>query len=102
MSPDACAPGEDPTPPERGWLFRRLYTYLGTILNLCGVGAALAKLDDPQALKWIALSLIGSNVVLATLYLAGATVTDWAKLTAAARGLRSGEGELPADQQVRR
>lgn len=97
-SPDALS--QDSTPPERGWLFRRLYTYLGTVLNLCSVGAALVKLDDPQALKWIALALIGSNVVLATLYLAGATVTDWAKLAAAARGLRGGEGELPADQQV--
>ena len=48
------------------------------------------------------VALIGSNVVLATLYLAGATVTDWAKLAAAARGLRGGGGELPADQQVRR
>jgi hypothetical protein len=67
------------------WLFRRLYTYGATLLNSAGVGAIVWRLHDPAALKWIALALVGANVVLATLYLAGATVTDWAKLAAAAR-----------------
>ena len=67
------------------WVFRRIYTYVATVLNSAGVGAIIWRIDDPQALKWIGLALIGANVILATLYLAGATVTDWAKLAAAAR-----------------
>jgi len=66
-------------------VFRRIYTYVATVLNSAGVGAIIWRIDDPQALKWIGLALIGANVILATLYLAGATVTDWAKLAAAAR-----------------
>ena len=71
------------------WLWRRIYAYAATLLNSAGVGAIIWRLDDPVALKWLGLALIGANVVMATLYLAGATVTDWAKLAAAAR--RSGD-----------
>lgn len=73
-------------PVEVRWLWRRIYTYVATLLNSGGVAAIILRIDDPQALKWIGLSLIGANVVLATLYLAGATVTDWAKLASGARG----------------
>jgi hypothetical protein len=72
-------------PIEVRWLWRRIYTYGATILNSAGVGAIIWRIDDPQALKWLGLALVGGNVVMATLYLAGATVTDWAKLAAAAR-----------------
>jgi hypothetical protein len=74
-----------PRPVEVRWLFRRIYAYAATVLNSAGVGAIVWRLDDAQALKWLGLTLIGANVVMATLYLAGATVTDWAKLAAAAR-----------------
>jgi hypothetical protein len=67
------------------WLFRRIYTYAATLLNSAGLGAIIWRLHDPSALTWLGLALIGANVVMATLYLAGATVTDWAKLVAAAR-----------------
>lgn len=67
------------------WLWRRIYTYVATLLNSAGVAGVIWRIHDPQALKWIALALIAANVVMATLYLAGATVTDWAKLAAAAR-----------------
>ena len=70
------------------WLWRRIYAYAATLANSAGVGAIIWRLDDPQALKWLGLALIGANIIMATLYLAGATVTDWAKLAAAAR--RSG------------
>lgn len=72
-------------PIEVRWVFRRTYTYAATLLNSGGVAAIIWRIDDAQALKWIGLALIGANVILATLYLAGATVTDWAKLAAAAR-----------------
>jgi hypothetical protein len=67
------------------WLWRRIYTYAVTVLNCAGVGAVIWRLNDALALKWLGLALIGANVVVATLYLAGATVTDWAKLAHAAR-----------------
>jgi hypothetical protein len=59
--------------------------YAATLLNSVGLTAIIWRLDDPSALRWLGLALIGANVVIATLYLAGATVTDWAKLAAAAR-----------------
>ena len=67
------------------WLWRRIYTYAVTVLNCVGVGVIVARLNNAEALKWIGLALVGANVVTATLYLAGATVTDWAKLAHAAR-----------------
>lgn len=67
------------------WLWRRIYTYAVTVLNCAGLGAIVWRLHDAEALKWLGLALIGANVVVATLYLAGATVTDWAKLAHAAR-----------------
>ena len=70
------------------WLWRRIYAYAATLANSAGVGAIIWRLNDPEALKWLGLALIGANIIMATLYLAGATVTDWAKLAAAAR--RSG------------
>lgn len=72
-------------PIEVRWVWRRVYTYASTLLNSIGLAAIIWRLDDPGALKWLGLALIGANVVMATLYLAGATVTDWAKLAAAAR-----------------
>jgi hypothetical protein len=70
------------------WLWRRIYACAATLLNSAGIAAIIWRLDDPDALKWLGLALVGANVVMATLYLAGATVTDWAKLAAAARGPR--------------
>ena len=78
------------SPPTSGlweirWLWRRIYTYAVTVLNCAGIGAIVLRLNSAEALKWMGLALIGANVVTATLYLAGATVTDWAKLAHAAR-----------------
>jgi len=72
-------------PIEVRWLWRRIYTYAVTVLNAAGLGVIVCRVDSAEALKWLGLALIGANVVLATLYLAGATVTDWAKLAHAAR-----------------
>ena len=75
-------------PVEVRWLWRRIYTYATTLLNSAGVVAIIWRLQDPVALKWLGLALVAANVILATLYLAGATVTDWAKLAAGARGMQ--------------
>ncbi|MDP3489564.1 MAG: hypothetical protein Q8R71_05455, partial [Phenylobacterium sp.] len=63
----------------------RIFTYGACGANFTLLGAIVLRLEDPVALKWLGLALIGANVVLGTLYLAGATVTDWAKLVAAGR-----------------
>jgi hypothetical protein len=75
-----------PPPIEVRWLWRRIYTYAVTLLNGAALGGIVWRLKDSETLKWIGLALIGANVAVATLYLAGATVTDWAKLAHAARG----------------
>ena len=77
-----------PSTVEVRWLWRRVYTYAATVLNSAGVAAIIWRLKDPDALTWLGLALVSANVIMATLYLAGATVTDWAKLAAAARGSR--------------
>ena len=80
-------------PVEITWLWRRIFTYLASLANAGLLAAVILKVRDPQGLAALGLGLVAANVVLATLYLAGATVTDWARIAGAARGLpKSGEG----------
>jgi len=83
-----------PRPPvEITWLWRRIFTYLASLANAGLLAAVIVKVRDAQGLAALGLALIAANVVLATLYLAGATVTDWARIAGAARGgPRDGEG----------
>ncbi|MCA6287333.1 hypothetical protein [Phenylobacterium sp.] len=73
-------------PVEITWLWRRIFTYLASLANAGLLAAVIAKVKDPQGLAALGLALVAANVVLATLYLAGATVTDWARIAGAARG----------------
>jgi len=80
-------------PVEVTWLWRRIFTYLASLVNAGLLAAVSAKVKDPQGLATLGLALVAANVVLATLYLAGATVTDWARIAGAARGgAKTGEG----------
>lgn len=83
-----------PRPPvEITWLWRRVFTYLTSLANAGLLAVVILKVRDPRGLVALGLALVAANVVLATLYLAGATVTDWARIAGAARGLpRAGEG----------
>jgi hypothetical protein len=81
----------DDTPAERGWLWRRSYTYAATAINLLFVGLIVWKVDDPDALTWVAIALIASNIIMAGLYLAGASVLDYAKLAGAWKSGKSEE-----------
>jgi hypothetical protein len=81
---------DDDTPAERGWLWRRSYTFAATTANLVLVGIGLWRLSDPVSLKWVCLALIANNIVLAGFYLGGASVLDWARLAAA---WKSGKSE---------
>ena len=80
-------------PVEVTWLWRRVFTYLASLVNAGLLAAVILKVRDPQGLAALGLALVAANVVLATLYLAGATVTDWARIAGAARGgAKAGEG----------
>jgi hypothetical protein len=80
-------------PVEVTWLWRRIFTYLASLVNAGLLAAVIVKVKDPQGLAALGLSLVAANVVLATLYLAGATGTDWARIAGAARGeAKAGEG----------
>ena len=80
-------------PVEVTWLWRRVFTYLASLANAGLLAAVIVKVKDPQGLAALGLALVAANVVLATLYLAGATVTDWARIAGAARGgAKAGEG----------
>lgn len=80
-------------PVEITWLWRRVFTYLASLANAGLLAAVIVKVKDPQGLAALGLALVAANVVLATLYLAGATVTDWARIAGAARGVaKVGEG----------
>ena len=80
-------------PVEITWLWRRIFTYLASLANAVLLAAVIVKVKDPRGLAALGLALVAANVVLATLYLAGATVTDWARIAGAARGgAKAGEG----------
>ncbi len=75
-------------PIEVRWLWRRVYTFGATLLNSLAVGGIVWRINDALTLRWLGLALVGANIIIATLYLAGATVTDWARL---ARSVRKAE-----------
>jgi uncharacterized membrane protein YfcA len=62
------------------WFWRRLFTFLFVGINTATVGWIVLKIDDPDALKWIGLGLIFANIMLAFVYMAGATLVDLTRL----------------------
>lgn len=72
-------------PVETSWKWRRWVTIGVLIVSQAMVGVIIWRLVDATALKWIGLGLISFGMLAHTVYLTGATVTDWAKLVAAAR-----------------
>ena len=84
-------------PPEISWKFRRRFAFGFTVLNSGFVAAIIWKLTDPSALKWIGVCLIGSNVILAALYMAGATGTELARIFAAGRSGAEPPPQPPKD-----
>jgi len=62
------------------WFWRRLFTFLFVGINTATVGWIVLKVDEPDALKWIGLGLIFANIMLAFVYMAGATLVDLTRL----------------------
>ena len=66
------------------WFWRRLFTFLSTGINSAALIAIVVKINDPDALKWIGVGLIFGNIMLAFVYMAGATMVDLTRLIAEA------------------
>jgi len=62
------------------WFWRRLFTFLFTSVNAGTIAWIVFKVDDPGALKWIGLGLIFADIMLAFVYMAGATLVDLTRL----------------------
>ena len=62
------------------WFWRRLFTFLFMGVNTATVGWIVLKVDDPDALKWIAMMLVFADILLAFVYMAGATLVDLTRL----------------------
>ena len=69
--------------PEVQWLYRRLFAFSGLFLAAGLLAFVIHKLDDPEALKNLGLAACSLIALMALLYLAGATVTDLARLKSA-------------------
>lgn len=62
------------------WFWRRLFTFLFMGVNTATIGWIVFKVDDPDALKWIAMMLVFADILLAFVYMAGATLVDLTRL----------------------
>ncbi|MCY1648164.1 hypothetical protein OVA11_14160 [Caulobacter sp. SL161] len=76
--------------PEVRWTWRRVYSYGQSVIYSLLLAAIIVKLPTAAAsagspLMWIGLAIVGAQVIVGLLYLAGATATDIARVTAAAR-----------------
>lgn len=79
---------DETAPVEVRWLWRRIFTFVSAAMAYALLALVIWKTSDAGSLKWIGLGLIVLIAVGHAIYLTGATVTDWARLAAAARGLQ--------------
>jgi hypothetical protein len=76
----------DDTPAETGWLYRRWYSFTGAAIIYILLLIIILSIATPDPLKWIALALIGWGAVKDGLYMAGASIIEYAKLAGAWKG----------------
>lgn len=67
------------------WTWRRVFAMGRGLVIAALLFAIVRAIGDPATLKVIALALIGSDVLSALLYMAGATVTDVMRLVVAVK-----------------
>jgi len=72
--------GEAPKLADVQWTWRRVFALVVVLTNATLLWAIISRLQDPAALRGIALALIGSDALAALLYMAGATTTDVVRL----------------------
>lgn len=73
------------------WTWRRWYAYVLTAVLAGLVAYLISRLSDPAALKAVGQALCGLIGLIALLYMAGAVVTDLARLAAAVRAGKAPE-----------
>lgn len=79
------------------WFWRRLLSWAVIVMAHVIVGWIVWASPGAAYLGWIGLGLIAEAVVVYTFYFSGATVSDWAKLAAAAApGMKIGLGGVSA------
>lgn len=76
----------DDTPAETGWLYRRWYSFAGAVIIYVLILIIILTISAADPLKWIALALIGWGAVKDGLYMAGASIIEYAKLAGAWKG----------------
>ncbi len=84
--------------PEVRWTWRRTFAFGRTVIFAVLIGVVIWKLPTAAAsagkpLQWLGLALVVTSTIDALLYMAGATVTDIARLTAAARSGQAPSGD---------
>lgn len=55
--------------PEGNWTWRRLYTFVATIIGLGLLAWIIVKLNGPRELMWVAIGLIIRDAWRETLYI---------------------------------
>lgn len=73
---------------EKGWLWRRGFTFLFGLLFTALLGLIVWRLSEPKALRDVALMLTGLIGLLQLFYLGGATLTDIWRLVSAVKTTR--------------
>ena len=84
--------------PEVRWTYRRGFTYARSIVYSILLVMIIARLPTAAAsaakpLQWIALAILAAKVIDGLSYLQGATATDIARITAAARSGQAPPGD---------
>lgn len=74
--------------PERGWLWRRLFSFALAAALLVLVYSVIRRLTDASALRAVALALLLELALVQLLYMGGATLTDIWRLVSAVRTTR--------------
>lgn len=77
---------QDDTPAETGWLYRRWYSFAGAAIIYVLLAIIIFLVGPGDPLKWIALGLIAWGAVKDGLYMAGASIIEYAKLAGAWKG----------------
>lgn len=85
---------------EFNFLWRRVLTFVWVILHAAILILIVSKLLNPEALKTIALALIGSDVLMALFYMAGASAVDVGKIIQSIATIKFPFGKfLPVKQE---
>lgn len=74
--------------PERGWLYRRLFSFLSSAALLFLLWEVIKRMEGSAELKFVATLLAGLLALDRLLYLGGATLTDIWRLVSAVRTTR--------------